>query len=460
MNPFSRKKSGILVYIGTLAILLAVVSSCVKQDFDEPPVTIPHVNFASNMTIATLKSKFILPIIPVADTANFAVDSTQTMVKVKGDIIIQGIVTANDESGNIYKQIYIQDSTGGICVSVDQVDMYTTYKVGQRMFIKCKGLYLGQYGTAVQIGYPYNGKIGRMPAAMIPDHMFNDSLPGKPLNPVVVNITSTDASYFAKLQGQFVRFNKVGFSSSAGALIAPGSTSSSFSMYDSADVAISLPKSNGKSLILYSSNYATFSADRLPSGLGSVQGIFTVYNSNHAILSRDTKDFVSFIDTLNIVYQNNFDASPGDWTIYTVKGQAWYWDSQYLEMTANGYLSGGTGPTDTYLISPYLNLTGKVNPILTFKMWTKYTDSGNPNPFETLISTNYSGTGDPTTATWTKLNHTIPAANSAVWTSSGDISLSDYNSVVYIAFHYRSSGPGSSTASKWEVDGFKLTSRK
>jgi hypothetical protein len=451
MNYLSIKKIGLFFAICLLAVIATVQTSCVKHKFDEPPIIVPYVNFPANMTIADLKKKF--PLIGT-DTA-FMTDSLG-LVKITGNIVIQGIVVANDESGNLYKQIFIQDSTGGIQVSIDQPSLYAVYRLGQRIFIKCKGLYLGQYGTATQLGYPFNGKIGRMPTTFPVDHLFNDSLPGPVPQPVFIDISKTNSNYFDHYQGMLVAFKNVSFSGGAGSQIAPGSVSSSFGIYDSTDAAIYLPKTGGKNLILYSSNYANFSREKLPYGSGTLVGIMTVYNSSYEMLIRDTKDFISFSDTLKTIYQNNFDANPSDWLIYTVSGAPWTFSSTYSCMVGNGY--GGTAGSNTYMISPKFDLTGLVDPVMAFKLWTKYTDSGQTVPLEVIVSTDYPGTGNPTTATWTRItNFTMPAIGSAVMTGSGYINMSAYaNKKIYVAFHYRSSGITSGTATTWEVQGFRL----
>ena len=58
------------------------------------------------------------------------------------DKTIAGVVIADDESGQFYKTIVIQDSTGGISVKLDGYDLYTKYPVGRQVFIKLKGLYM------------------------------------------------------------------------------------------------------------------------------------------------------------------------------------------------------------------------------------------------------------------------------------------------------------------------------
>lgn len=125
-------------------------------------------------------------------------------------------------------------------------------------------------------------------------------------------------------------------------------------------------------------------------------------------------------------------------------------------MAASGY--GGDVASDDWLISPAIDLTAATSPVLTFRSWTKYTDSGNPNPMKVKISTNYAGSGDPSLATWTDLSAIWSPANSEAWTGSGDIDLTSYiGSTVYIAFQYVSSGTGSGTTSNWEVDEVKVT---
>jgi hypothetical protein len=128
-------------------------------------------------------------------------------------------------------------------------------------------------------------------------------------------------------------------------------------------------------------------------------------------------------------------------------------------MVGNGYL--GNAPCETWLISPGINLAGVKEPTMSFKTWTQFTDSGNPNPLQVKISTNYTGSGDPTLATWDDLPCTLPAANSKTWTSSGDISLEEFiGKKFYVAYIYKSSGTTASSAAKWEVDTFKVVGKK
>ena len=60
--------------------------------------------------------------------------------------VIRGEVTSSDESGNVYRELYIQDASGAIDFKVGRSSSYDDYKVGQILYINCQGLTLGEYG--------------------------------------------------------------------------------------------------------------------------------------------------------------------------------------------------------------------------------------------------------------------------------------------------------------------------
>lgn len=74
-------------------------------------------------------------------------------VNIDQDIVVGGQVISSDESGNLYKSFYIQDETGAIEVKVGRSSLYSDYKMGQWVYVKCKGLTIGEYGGMLQIGF-------------------------------------------------------------------------------------------------------------------------------------------------------------------------------------------------------------------------------------------------------------------------------------------------------------------
>jgi hypothetical protein len=159
---------------------------------------------------------------------------------------------------------------------------------------------------------------------------------------------------------------------------------------------------------------------------------------NNEILSQDFNDY-------------NF----GDWTVYSVTGdQEWYIDSIHgVDGTACAKMSGYAGQpfaNEDWLISPAMNLDNYINETLTFFNAMNY--SG--NDMELKISTDYDGSSDPNTASWTDLSYTM-SGGSWAWTESGNIDISGFNGpAVYIAFKFTSTDTESAT---WEVDNILVT---
>ena len=67
-------------------------------------------------------------------------------VVISGTKILKAQVVSSDEDGNIYRELYIQDATGGICLKLGRSSSYDDYKVGQILYVDCEDLCIGEYG--------------------------------------------------------------------------------------------------------------------------------------------------------------------------------------------------------------------------------------------------------------------------------------------------------------------------
>lgn len=67
-------------------------------------------------------------------------------VEIHKNVIISGVVVTDDQPGNFYKSLYIQDSTAGIELKIGKNGLYNDYRPGQTLYVRCNGLTLGQYG--------------------------------------------------------------------------------------------------------------------------------------------------------------------------------------------------------------------------------------------------------------------------------------------------------------------------
>ena len=69
------------------------------------------------------------------------------------DIVISGKVTTSDQVGNLYKSLYIQDETAGIEIKIGKNGLYNEYKLGQKLYISCTELTLGDYNGMINLGF-------------------------------------------------------------------------------------------------------------------------------------------------------------------------------------------------------------------------------------------------------------------------------------------------------------------
>jgi len=419
-------RKNVFTVIVLFAALAVTISSCVKGEFDEPPINIPKVDFKANSTIAQLLVKFPGSIDSINDT-----------------VIISGIVTANDESGNLYKKIVIQDETAGIEIDMDQTSLYADYRIGQRVFVKCFGMYIGKYNGLPQLGYIYEGKIGRLPATFIKNHIFLDSLPGKAVEPMVVSPTNLNLSMVNKL----VRMENVSFTN-AGDTWAPEDDYGEHGLEGGPDPDV---------FIVRTSSYANFAGLEVPSGSGTIQGILSIFGETFQLTIRDTGDIIGF-KNIQTFFSESFSSSLGGFTAVSVTGaQGWVHDSQYgAKMT--GYSAGANNENEDWLISPAIDMTGATGGLLRFSHAINKGNVANVATNHTVwISKNYSS-GAPSTAEWEKLTVPgYPPGNNWTFISSGDVMIpSSYwgQTNVRIAFKYLCSNSESAT---WEIKNVKVT---
>lgn len=402
--------------------LLIALSSCMEEKFDVPTLVEPKFEGAATHTIKQLKAL-----------------CTSALVEVTDSVIITGIVVGNDESGNIYKGLHIQDATGGIEIKLDKTSLYNTYKVGQRVFVKCKGMYLGTYGGVVQLGDTYNNAIGRMAEIKINSHLYLDGFPAATSVPAAREISSATALNDSMLNTLVVLKN-VSFAE-AGLVYAESQQTTQRTV----------TFADGTSLIAYNSGYADFQADLMPAGKGNITCVLSKYNSTWQILIRKKTDVTDFVAP---IISESFGSSIGSFSTQSVSGtQVYAYDGVYKCMKVTGFESGTKYVNEDWLLSPVINLSNEAAAYVSFSHAAKYFSVA-ANEMTLWISTNY--VDNVSTATWTQLTvPTYPTGADWNFVSSGKINLSAYlgQSNVRIAFKYTSSA---ATAATWEIKGFQV----
>lgn len=148
--------------IFAIAALMLGVVGCYEQNSLVPPRDyVTDESFeemfpeAVHISIAELKAAFG----PISKTG---VNSgwNNTIYKLVGedifanaDVYIKGKVTSNDDEGNVYKSLYVQDETSGIELKLNN-NVGLLYKQGSWVYVRLNGLYLGNYRMMLSLGGP------------------------------------------------------------------------------------------------------------------------------------------------------------------------------------------------------------------------------------------------------------------------------------------------------------------
>ena len=209
---------------------------------------------------------------------------------------IQAIVVGNDEGGNIYQSLYIQDATGAISLSIGQAGLYATFPVGQAVLIELRGLYVGGYGEQPQIGTIYenskNGNIqtGRMSRYMWMQHYkLIESIPG--LDPTPIPVVSMGELNLDKDCCKLITLKNVEIAAADGkAVFAP----------DDGSVTLTSNCANRdikglNKVVVRTSTYAKFANTVMPTGKVNITGIASRFGETWQILMRTGDDITPLL---------------------------------------------------------------------------------------------------------------------------------------------------------------------
>ena len=263
-----------LKFITFIIILLSTYLSCVKDDgFSTPKVDCNEPELTATNTIAQVKEMYTFG----------------GATKIETDVIIEGYVVSNDKSGNIYKSLSIQDKpenpTAAIKISVDQTDIYTTYNVGRKVYVKLKGLAVGYSFGSIQIGKASDTELGRIPDLEVKNHIIR-SCEVAEIVPKVVTIDELDESMLEML----IQIDNVQFKTTE--------LGNAYANIDnSTTVNRTLESFNSNCNItgeveVRNSGYSDFKNQLLPEGKGSVVAIFSNYYEDFQLYLRDTNDVI------------------------------------------------------------------------------------------------------------------------------------------------------------------------
>lgn len=273
-------------YIGLLLTVMAVGMVGCQDDFDAPGLQVPVASMTPNATILEVKNKYWSDETNYIDTIGLNENGER--------IIISGRVISSDMTGNIYKNLVIQDETAALTLSINQSGLYNKYRVGQEVVLDVTGMYIGKYSGLQQLGFPdyaegYGWQATFMPYEFFEMHSELNGLPEpSKVDTLVTTIGSlpTNPEGLCKWQSQLIRLNNVHFE---------GGGKLSYTDAHKENANRTLIDEEGNSITVRNSGYATFWSQKLPEGNGDVVGILSYFGtSGWQILLRSTNDCMNF----------------------------------------------------------------------------------------------------------------------------------------------------------------------
>jgi hypothetical protein len=224
-----------IIKLAAISVLFGVAScftSCVKQDFDEPPMY--KIPIGKVLTIAEVRQIYY-------DSSNYTF---------KEDYSVYAIVTMDGSSGNIYKSAYVQDATGAINLHLKEPG---GLRVGDSIRVYLKNCIVSDYSELIQI-----------------DNVQNDSniiiiANQRYIQPKIVTIGEINTGNF---EAYLIKLENVQFKQ--------GDIGKTYA--DENDPANRyLEDCDGNEIIVRTSDYANFAEVLLPEGKGTLVAIVGKY---------------------------------------------------------------------------------------------------------------------------------------------------------------------------------------
>ena len=242
----SIKKYGILVFMAA-----AVLTSCIDKNQKENNYPTPGIDFE----------------LPVGDV--YTIDTLLYMWHAEGthrftqDASVYGIVTADETSGNLYKASFIQDGDKAI-----ELYMKSTsgLRIGDSIRVYLKDATLSEYSGTPQIQDLDPTKV---------TILANNKL----VEPDSISTLDVNSNYICRL----VKFYNVEFRAAD-----RDNTYATDNAYGQFNLAQYRMNPDGtysladETVIVRTSNYASFAKTKLPQGNGTIIGILTYYSTGNA----------------------------------------------------------------------------------------------------------------------------------------------------------------------------------
>jgi hypothetical protein len=416
-------------------VILATVLGCSKK-FDNPPYK--PVNEGAKLSISALRQH--------------SAGANSIYKFGDGDTNLYCRVSMDESSGNIYRQVFVQDDEGNGL----QIRLRSSggLNAGEEIRINLNGSYLVDANNMI---YLDSIDVERSVVKLSSGNKIVSTVSS------IKKILAGNGSGKSgdNFQSKVVELSGVEFAfedRNKPFANAVGKTSYEYTLSDC----------TGNEIAVRTSGMSNFAAKLTPAGNGKLVAVVQQYNSEMSLIIHSYNEISmnaaacvtaapeTFTGTTYLFkdFNDNVLLSAG-WSMFLASGSTSWTTSNFAENTYYARISNKIGtaydPCESWLISPAVDLKEASDPVLTFVS----ANSSANSPLSLLVSTNYVS-GPPSGAIWTELPFTNPK-DYFKFISSGIISLSNFKSnKTRVAFRYTGT---TATGSTWELDNVMLRER-
>lgn len=463
-------KTNKLFTLFTIIAMSFAVTSCVQDDDYTVPSSLGDeenellqtlLGTATEVTIAQVKAMYLVESDP-GDNAAVLIDE---------NIYVKGYVSSSDQTGNFFKEFFIQDSptnpTNALKIALNQVDTYNQFNLGREVYVNLNGIYVGEErieNGVITIGGDtetddFGTTIVRLNEIKSRQHVLRS-----PLTEEMVPLEVSLSQITDNLVGVLVSVQNVEFADN---LI--GETY--FDPSESFDTQRTLQSCEGATYTefnLETSSFANFKNEALPVGNGTLTAVVNkTFDGASLILALNSTDDVNmnnarctlltpiFLEDFQDVQDNSNLDIPG-WVNFAEEGGE-LWTEQLFSGVGTAEFSAFATGDDVnigWLVSPGIDMDAQENEILNFKTAQHHLSvDSDDNGIKVFVSTDFDGS-DVLGATWEEKTANFPTTATSWYEliGSGPIDLSSYTGTLHIAFRVTGAGNDDDLTGAFQVD--------
>jgi hypothetical protein len=456
-----KKHQNRLIFL-SLSIIVFINACVAVDEFEVPEISPAEVTITgSEISIIALRQLLLQEMMT----------SGNSVMTIDTDLYVTGFVISSDEKGNFFEELIIQDSpvtpVAGLRIKIDTNPLFQSYETGRKVYVNLKGLSTGFDNGQLTVGLRDGNNVGQISESRMFDFVVRDTLVSA-IEPRMILISELSED----MLNTFIRLEDVQFNRNL--VLGDHPLTYAGEPGDQFDGERTLESCSENATIVFStSTFADFKSQKLPTGRGIIDGIFTYnfFGDEFNIVVNHLADVqlqdpercdplevdcgIASKPGSNILFNEFFETqiegepiSGNGWTNFMEAGNE-IWEA-YSDNGTNaslgisarmGSYQSGDDSNIGWLITPEINFNEQDGEVLSFKTSNSFADG---STLELFFSADWEGNPETIVeATWNLLPSAIIVQDDDFfgdWIFSGNVDLSCIEGTGHIAWKYVGSG--------------------